>query len=81
MSFRSTASGYHALLGYPAFIFLWIGQGISTLGDALYDVAYSGGWVADHAPAQLILLSASCAHVGLGLWLRAQAAVAQADVT
>jgi hypothetical protein len=53
----------------------------STVAQAVWTPALVlGGWVADHAPAQLVLLSASCVHVGLGLWLRAQAVVAHADV-
>jgi Transmembrane secretion effector len=38
-----------------------------------------GGWVADHAPAQLVLLSASGIHVGIGLWLRSLAVVTHAE--
>jgi hypothetical protein len=52
----------------------------STIAQVVWTPALVlGGWVADHAPAQLVLLGASCVHVGLGLWLRAQPVVAHAD--
>jgi DHA3 family tetracycline resistance protein-like MFS transporter len=39
-----------------------------------------GGWLSDHASAQAVLLSASLAHVGIGLWLQTTASVRQAQV-
>jgi MFS family permease len=39
VTFLHAQPGYRSLLAYPAFTLLWIGQVISTFGDALYDVA------------------------------------------
>lgn len=40
-----------------------------------------GGWMSDHSSAQAVLLWASLAHVGIGLWLQASASVRQAQLS